>query len=350
MTSPLTLVSNISFHRRITLDTSHGPLTISYADIGCPTGPAVLYIPGMFASRYLGIPLHIIAERAGVRLLVIDRPGMGASPDVPVSQRISVWVDIVPRLLAHLAIPRVTLVSHSAGTIYLLNTWAKCRELMSPVVIFLAPWVDAAHSRVTAMQAAQYIPAPAFSFWNAIPKFVITQATPALGASAAAMRRMTMASGIGTNRSDEGGTFLDENWRRMERDYGVPREEAAAMWGVASRFMFAENTVGANGEALQCLRKGDGGDWGVCSDYASGMRALAGLEMGRAEGERVTVRTYFSETDAMVGSRGQQYFEQCWRAPEVEGVDFVCRTIEGTDHDAVAQSVEVWEEIFSLVR
>jgi pimeloyl-ACP methyl ester carboxylesterase len=91
----------------------------------------------MFGSRYLSIPMHVIAERAGVRLLVVDRPGMGASTDVPLSQRIAVWVDMLPRLLAHLGIPRVSLVSHSAGTIYLLNTWAHCREIMSPVITFL---------------------------------------------------------------------------------------------------------------------------------------------------------------------------------------------------------------------
>lgn len=82
--------------------------------------------------------MHIMAERAGVRLLVVDRPGMGASTDVPLAQRVAVWVDMLPRLLVHLGITRVSLVSHSAGTIYLLNTWAKCREVISPVITFLS--------------------------------------------------------------------------------------------------------------------------------------------------------------------------------------------------------------------
>lgn len=137
MSDALTLISSKNFHRRVVLDTAYGPLAVTFADIGCATGPALLFIPGMFASRYLGIPMHVIAERAGVRLLVVDRPGMGASTDVPLSQRVAIWVDMLPRLLAHLGIPCVSLVSHSAGTIYLLNTWAYCREVVRPVITFL---------------------------------------------------------------------------------------------------------------------------------------------------------------------------------------------------------------------
>ena len=65
---------------------------------------------------------------------------MGGSTDVPLAQRVAVWVELVPRLLAHLGIQRVALVSHSAGTIYLLNTLAYCRDILyldRPAVTFL---------------------------------------------------------------------------------------------------------------------------------------------------------------------------------------------------------------------
>lgn len=57
---------------------------------------------------------------------------MGNSTDVPLSQRVSVWIETVPRLLAHLGIQHVALASHSAGTIYLLNTLYQCREILHP--------------------------------------------------------------------------------------------------------------------------------------------------------------------------------------------------------------------------
>lgn len=57
---------------------------------------------------------------------------MGGSTDVPLVQRISTWVELVPRLLAHLGIQHVALASHSAGTLYLLNTLYHCRDLLYP--------------------------------------------------------------------------------------------------------------------------------------------------------------------------------------------------------------------------
>ncbi|KAL3434501.1 Alpha/Beta hydrolase protein [Aspergillus tetrazonus] len=350
MSTAITLISGNTFHRQVKLSTAHGSLTVSFADIGCATGPVILYLPGMFASRYLGIPLHVMAERAGVRLLVVDRPGMGASTDVPLVKRIDVWVDTVPRLLAHLCIPSVTLASHSAGTIYLLNTWVRCRELVNQHIVLLAPWVDPAHSRVIAMQMAQQLPSKAFTFWHHIPRFFITQASPVLASSGAAVRQISMISESGSlNQTEEDRSFLDANWRRFEQDYGVPHGEQAELARLAARFMFAENTVGANSEALQCLRKGAGADWGACTDYASFALMISSIEQNA--GRRVSLQAYFAAKDAMVGNRGQKYLEGCWRAHGVEeGVDFVSTTVDGTDHDTVAQSVDVWEAILTLVK
>lgn len=167
--------------------------------------------------------------------------------------------------------------------------------------------------------------------------------------SGAVMRQMSKSSGIGTSQADEDRTFLDANFRRIERDYGVPKKESEELSRLAIQYMFTESTVGANSEALQCLRKGEGGEWGVCGDYAACIKALAAVERQR-DGERATIRTYFSETDALVSSRGQKYFEECWKESAVDGVDFECKMMEGTDHDTVAQSVGVWEEIFSFIR
>ncbi|GES62413.1 hypothetical protein ATEIFO6365_0005039000 [Aspergillus terreus] len=342
MPDPYHLISQSRFHRRINFDTTYGPLTITFADIGCETGPALLFMPGMFASRYLGIPLHVLAERAGVRLLVVDRPGMGASTDVPLAQRVAVWIEIVPQFLAYLQIPRVNLVAHSAGTIFLLNTWAQCREYINPVIAVIAPWVDPTYSRVTIMQIAQHVPTKAFAVWNKIPRFIATQASPVLSASGALVRHISPSGSGDSQDTAEGLPFVNEDWRRVERDYGVPVAEQKELAQLAIRFMHTENTVGANSEAMQTLRKDGGSSWGVCSDYAECAKALAT--------DRCTLRAYFAATDALVGTKGQKYFEECWRAPGTEAVDFVSRTIAGSDHDTVAQSVEVWEDIFASIK
>ncbi|KAJ6109847.1 hypothetical protein N7486_002082 [Penicillium sp. IBT 16267x] len=347
MANPYHLISESRFHRRVTLNTGHGRLNVTFADIGCETGPVLLFMPGMFSSRYLGIPLHVIAERAGVRLLIVDRPGMGASTDVPLAQRVAAWTDMLPHLLAHLDITRVSLVAHSAGTVFLLNTWAQCRDYVNPVIAVIAPWVDVAHSRVTAMQMAQYLPTKAFAVWNLIPRFFVTQASPVLASSGAVIRRMSWRGDNATHETTEDLSFLNDNRRQIERDYGVPRSEQADLARLAIRFMHTENTVGVNSEALQCLRKGDS-SWGVCSDYAVCAQTLAGYQA--ISEDRFSIRAYFAAKDFLVGKRGQKYFEDCWQAPGVEAVDFISREVEGSDHDTVALSVEVWEEIFSFVK
>ena len=207
-----------------------------------------------------------------------------------------------------------------------------------------APWVDLAHSRTTSMQMAQYLPTKAFALWHRIPRFFITQATPVLATSGALIRQIPLGKG-GT--SDENQASLDANSQQEEHDYGISRAKQAELFRLTMPFMFDENTVGANSEALQCLRKSDGSDWGACSDYAQCAQMLASRE--QAIGTRVSVRAYFASTDALVGHRGQRYFEQCWQAPGLDAIDFTSMTMEKTDHDTVMQSVEVWSAIFASV-
>lgn len=71
------------FHRRFIQPATadHGELQVSYADVGCAPKqgddgtqhPTILFIPGMFASRYLSVWMNAIAEKLGVRVLVVDR-------------------------------------------------------------------------------------------------------------------------------------------------------------------------------------------------------------------------------------------------------------------------------------
>ena len=214
-------------------------------------------------------------------------------------------------------------------------------------VAYLAPWVDPAQSRVTLMQIAQYVPTKAFAVWNLIPRFFVTQASPVLASSGALIRRMSLRGDGATHETAEDLSFLKDNWRRVERDYGVPQSEQAELSRLAMRFMHTEDTVGANSEALQCLRKG-GSSWGVCSDYAACAQTLAGIQT--MPESKFKIHAYFGQTDFLVGKGGQKYFETCWQAPGVEAIDFVSREVEGSDHDTIAFSAEVWEEIFSSVK
>ena len=208
----------------------------------------------------------------------------------------------------------------------------------------IAPWVNPAYSRVTAMQIAQYVPTKAFNFWHHLPRFFVTQASPILASSKAFFGQI---SSQGSETGEENRSSLDANCQSVERDDGVLRAEQAELFRLAVPFMYDESTVGANSEALLCLRKSDGSDWGVCSDYAQCAQMLAARE--QSTDGRVSLRTYFASKDAMVGSRGARYFQECWKAPGVEAIDFISTTVDETDHDTLMQSVDVWEAIFASI-
>lgn len=91
-------------------------------------------------------------------------PGMGNTTDVLLAKRVSVWIEIVPRILAHLGIQHVALASHSAGTFYLLNTLYSCREILDPQnpTVTLLGTIDAMRNCLS-YYSEHYTPAPGFS-------------------------------------------------------------------------------------------------------------------------------------------------------------------------------------------
>lgn len=203
------------------------------------------------------------------------------------------------------------------------------------------------------MQMLHYLPAPAFSVWNRIPKFFSLTAQPALASSGNFFTKLSNAVGSGAVVGGEGQN--GENRRRLEEDYGLARDVQKELDGLTVKMLFGEATVGANDEALLCVRKG--GSWGVAGDYEDFVSEMVDLERDRrgdagdAAGEvRLKVRTYFAESDAMIGKGGQKYVEGCWQGGQEGGyldvLDFQTMTVTGTDHDSITQSVEVLQRVF----
>lgn len=53
--------------------------TLTYMSVGPVDGPLVLHQHGGPGSRYEALLLSDIAQSVGVRIVVVDRPGMGKS-------------------------------------------------------------------------------------------------------------------------------------------------------------------------------------------------------------------------------------------------------------------------------
>jgi hypothetical protein len=209
------------------------------------------------------------------------------------------------------------------------------------------------------MRITQYLPAGCFSIWHHIPRFFITQAGPALASSGAVFSRLSTVVSPRAVAAGQESSQLERNRRRIEERYGVSREMQTELDDLVLKAIFGEQTVGANSEALMCLRKGPAWTWGTCDDYELFLRELVALERNRQQADsgssqrpakRLKVRIYFAETDAMIGKRGQSYVEQCWRGngdSEYGDVfDFEATTVDGTDHDNLVQSINVLERVF----
>lgn len=213
----------------------------------------------------------------------------------------------------------------------------------------LAPFADPSHSKAMSMQAARLIPAGAFGVWNLLPKFSMLQAKPALAFSGPLLNAI-----FSSNTPD---AAQEENCQRWEDDYGITRQVQSELANLTMKSMFGENTVGANSEALLCLKKGPKAVWGACEDYEDFFKGLYSTERERlvnANSNRTTsrlkIRAYFAETDMMSGKKGQEYLTNCFRGGSDQvapnAVDFEAATIAGSDHDSIIGLVAVLEEIF----
>lgn len=198
------------------------------------------------------------------------------------------------------------------------------------------------------MRIVQNLPTSVFGLWHHMPKVA--------SAGGTAFNKITnlLPSSSGINAAES--PPLERNRQRIESDYGLPVELQKELQTQTLRRMLGENMVGADSEALCCVRKGPAGLWGDCEDYALFVKKLAELERSRraeeggGNGEKLRISAYFAESDAMIGKKGQSYMEDCWKGTggdEFQDVlEFTATTVGETDHDSVVQSVEVLKQIF----
>jgi pimeloyl-ACP methyl ester carboxylesterase len=90
---------------------------LSYAEFGEPTGKPIIHFHGYPGSRLEGKIISATAARCGVRLIAVDRPGMGLSDFKP-KRTILDWPDDVAELADFLKIDRFAVEGISGGGPY----------------------------------------------------------------------------------------------------------------------------------------------------------------------------------------------------------------------------------------
>ena len=123
----------------------HSGLTVSLADVGSPTGHPVIVYLGLGCVRYLIALYDEMAEALNLRLVCVDRWGLGRTGEPQTSQGRGLleWAAVIEEVADTLGLRTYSVVAHSAGAPYALAGVLKCGERrVQGSVHLLAPWVS----------------------------------------------------------------------------------------------------------------------------------------------------------------------------------------------------------------
>jgi pimeloyl-ACP methyl ester carboxylesterase len=107
---------------------------LAYAEYGMLDGRPLLYFHGLPGSRIEARLLHAAAAKQGIRLIAVDRPGIGGS-DYLGDRRISDWPKDVSALTDAFGFERVAILAISGGAPYALACAAIIPERLTRVTV-----------------------------------------------------------------------------------------------------------------------------------------------------------------------------------------------------------------------
>lgn len=119
------------------------PLVVSLSDLGSSTGYPLVIFLGLGGVRYVSGLYDDMAECLGIRLITIDRWGIGRTevPKSKTARGIPEWASAVEEVLDLLHIDQCSVMAHSAGAPYALSFANKVPERIRGDILLLAPWV-----------------------------------------------------------------------------------------------------------------------------------------------------------------------------------------------------------------
>ncbi len=131
----------------------HDGRTLAYAEYGEPSGNVLLYFHGGADSRLEAQFLAGAAEHSGIRLIGVDRPGMGRS-HFQVGRRLLDWPDDIVELADSLQIDRFAVVGISGGGPYALACAYKIPDRLIACGTVGGEW----HNRHLFSSLTQFLP------------------------------------------------------------------------------------------------------------------------------------------------------------------------------------------------
>lgn len=109
---------------------------LSWYEYGNSAGEPCLFLPGAGTSGLAGAALDAAASEHAIRLMSIDRPGLGHSDPLAVAEgSLLHWTKDVQELAAQLALGKFGVIGHSAGGAYALAVSRALPERVALTVI-----------------------------------------------------------------------------------------------------------------------------------------------------------------------------------------------------------------------
>ncbi|KAH7883777.1 hypothetical protein F5I97DRAFT_1958920 [Phlebopus sp. FC_14] len=124
------------------------PLTVSLADMGDPNGFPLLVFLGLGCVRHIMGLYDEMADCLGLRLIAIDRWGLGRTeiPQSKSARGVMEWASAVEEVLDQLNIYECSVMAHSAGAPYALSFANRVPERIRGDLCLLAPWIGGGES------------------------------------------------------------------------------------------------------------------------------------------------------------------------------------------------------------
>ncbi|KAL4068238.1 hypothetical protein V8B97DRAFT_2024862 [Scleroderma yunnanense] len=119
------------------------PVTVSLADMGDPNGFPLVVFLGLGCVRYIMGLYDEMADCLGLRLIAIDRWGLGRTdvPRLKSARGIMEWASAVEEVLDQLNIYECSVMAHSAGAPYAMSFASRVPERIRGDLCLLAPWI-----------------------------------------------------------------------------------------------------------------------------------------------------------------------------------------------------------------
>lgn len=172
---------------------SHTGRLVSFSEVGDPNGAAVFICVGMGLTRFVTAFYDELATTLRLRLITVDRPGVGNSEPYPAADKIGPldWPKDVLAICQHLGVKKFSMLAHSAGAIYALATALTLPHFVQGKLHLLGPWIPPSQLE------APSSPAPSIAPTAALPRsqrFLRILPTPFLRAANASFMTATSAS------------------------------------------------------------------------------------------------------------------------------------------------------------